>query len=94
MTETLRRDPVTSERLNRGQLLLMSVATGLAVAGNYFAQPLLDMIGRELGLLLTSSAWTRAGWTGVSLLGGTLSTGTLALWALERVRTKSGWSSP
>ncbi|NUW37091.1 MFS transporter [Nonomuraea sp. SMC257] len=26
----------------------MSVATGLAVAGNYFAQPLLDLIGREL----------------------------------------------
>ncbi|GAA4058990.1 MFS transporter [Actinomadura miaoliensis] len=33
----------------RGLLLLMSVATGLAVAGNYFAQPLLDLIGRELG---------------------------------------------
>ncbi|WP_235959403.1 MFS transporter [Actinomadura macrotermitis] len=28
----------------------MSVATGAAVAGNYFAQPLLDLIGRELGL--------------------------------------------
>ncbi|TDD23912.1 MFS transporter [Nonomuraea diastatica] len=28
--------------------MLMSVATGLAVAGNYFAQPLLDLIGREL----------------------------------------------
>jgi predicted MFS family arabinose efflux permease len=53
MTETLRRDPVTSKRLDRGQLLLMSVATGLAVAGNYFAQPLLDMIGRELGLSTT-----------------------------------------
>ncbi|TMR26664.1 MFS transporter [Nonomuraea zeae] len=30
--------------------MLMSVATGLAVAGNYFAQPLLDLIGRELGV--------------------------------------------
>ena len=28
----------------------MSVATGLAVAGNYFAQPLLDVIGGELGI--------------------------------------------
>ncbi|WP_433337447.1 MFS transporter [Spirillospora sp. CA-294931] len=36
--------------LPQGLLLLMSVATGLAVAGNYFAQPLLDLIGRELGL--------------------------------------------
>src|SRR5687768_8777954 len=35
---------------NGGLLLLMSVATGLAVAGNYFAQPLLDLIGRELGI--------------------------------------------
>ncbi|WP_173390930.1 MFS transporter [Actinomadura litoris] len=34
----------------RGLFLLMSVATGLAVAGNYFTQPLLDLIGRELGL--------------------------------------------
>ncbi|TDD96742.1 MFS transporter [Actinomadura rubrisoli] len=30
--------------------MLMSAATGLAVAGNYFAQPLLDLIGRELGV--------------------------------------------
>lgn len=36
--------------LSRGLLLLMSTATGLAVAGNYFAQPLLDLIGRELRL--------------------------------------------
>lgn len=36
--------------LGRGTLLLMSVATGLSVAGNYFAQPLLDVIGRDLHL--------------------------------------------
>ena len=36
--------------MSRGLLLLMSVATGLAVAGNYFTQPLLDLIGRELRL--------------------------------------------
>ncbi|WP_204358846.1 MFS transporter [Streptosporangium sp. 'caverna'] len=36
--------------MSRGLLLLMSVATGLAVAGNYFTQPLLDLISRELGI--------------------------------------------
>ncbi|WP_440069954.1 MFS transporter [Streptosporangium sp. OZ121] len=42
--------PRTGGGLSHGLLLLMSVATGLAVAGNYFAQPLLDLIGRELGV--------------------------------------------
>ncbi|SFK96196.1 Predicted arabinose efflux permease, MFS family [Streptosporangium canum] len=42
--------------LSRGLLLLMSVATGLAVAGNYFAQPLLDLIGREMGIGPSSAA--------------------------------------
>ncbi|MEV5572230.1 MFS transporter [Spirillospora sp. NPDC052269] len=36
--------------LSRGLLVLMATATGLAAAGNYFAQPLLDLIGRELHL--------------------------------------------
>lgn len=35
--------------LSRGLLLLMWVAAGLAVAGNYFMQPLLDLIGRKMG---------------------------------------------
>ncbi|MBW5254813.1 MFS transporter [Streptomyces sp. P01-B04] len=48
--------PGPDHGLSRGLLLLMSVATGLAVAGNYFAQPLLDLIGRELGLGSTSAA--------------------------------------
>ncbi|MEU4970477.1 MFS transporter [Streptomyces smyrnaeus] len=46
----------------RGLLLLMAVATGLSCAGNYFAQPLLDLISRDLhigttlaGLLVTAS---------------------------------------
>ncbi|WP_198653598.1 MFS transporter [Actinocorallia populi] len=42
--------------LSRGLLLLMSVATGLAVSGNYFAQPLLDLIGREFGIGPSSAA--------------------------------------
>ncbi|RXS79321.1 MFS transporter [Streptomyces sp. TM32] len=50
------KEPVTGDTsatgpgLGRGTLLLMSVATGLSVAGNYFAQPLLDVIGRDLHL--------------------------------------------
>ncbi|MFJ8674125.1 MFS transporter [Streptomyces sp. NPDC093589] len=43
-------------RLGRGTLLLMSTATGLSVAGNYFAQPLLDVIGRDLHLSSATAA--------------------------------------
>lgn len=50
--------PRTDGGLSRGLLLLMSAATGLAVAGNYFAQPLLDLIGRELRLGPTLAALT------------------------------------
>ncbi|MDP9847475.1 MFS transporter [Streptosporangium lutulentum] len=39
--------------LSRGLLLLMAAATGLSVANNYFAQPLLDLLGRELQLSTT-----------------------------------------
>ncbi|MEO3889989.1 MFS transporter [Nonomuraea sp. B5E05] len=46
MTTTPHRDG----GLSHGLLLLMSVATGLAVAGNYFAQPLLDLIRQDLRL--------------------------------------------
>lgn len=46
----------TTTRLPHGLLLLMSAATGLAVAGNYFAQPLLDLIGRDLGLAPSAAA--------------------------------------
>lgn len=49
-------------RLGRGLLLLMAAATGLSVAGNYFAQPLLDLISRDLhigttlaGLIVTAA---------------------------------------
>ena len=40
--------------LTPGLVPIMSVATGLAVAGNYYAQPLLPAIAREMGL---SAAW-------------------------------------
>ncbi|MFT2019845.1 MFS transporter [Streptomyces sp. 796.1] len=40
----------TEAGIGRGLLLLMSVAAGLSVAGNYFAQPLLDTIGDDLGI--------------------------------------------
>lgn len=37
-------------KLSAPLLLLMSIATGLAVAGNYYAQPLLSTIASDLGL--------------------------------------------
>ena len=36
--------------LTHGMVLLMSVATGIAVAGNYYAQPLLNTIATEFGV--------------------------------------------
>ena len=39
-----------TSRLPRSLVLLMAMATGLAVASNYYAQPLLQMIGKELGI--------------------------------------------
>lgn len=41
----------------RGTVLLMSVAVGLCVAANYYAQPLLDTIAHELGMSSTAAAW-------------------------------------
>ncbi|MFV2172634.1 MFS transporter [Actinomadura sp. LOL_016] len=46
----------TRPHMSRGLLLLMSTATGSAVANNYFAQPLLDLIGRELGIGASATA--------------------------------------
>lgn len=56
MTTSSHPSPHPRGGLPRGMLLLMSAATGLAVAGNYFAQPLLDLIGRELGIGPSSAA--------------------------------------
>ncbi|MFI5716564.1 MFS transporter [Nocardia sp. NPDC051750] len=48
--------PESGSGLPPGLLLLMSVATGLIVAGNYFAQPLLDVIRHDLGLSTGTAA--------------------------------------
>lgn len=53
---TTRSAEPAERRLGKGLLTLMSVATGLSVAGNYYAHPLLDVIGRDLHLGTTTSA--------------------------------------
>ncbi|MFC9789668.1 MFS transporter [Rhodococcus sp. NPDC127528] len=55
-TRTAERVPAADAGLSRGLLLLMSVATGLVVAGNYFAQPLLDVIRQDLDLSTSTAA--------------------------------------
>ncbi|RKT88996.1 Predicted arabinose efflux permease, MFS family [Saccharopolyspora antimicrobica] len=40
----------------RGTVLLLSVAVGLCVASNYYAQPLLDTIARDLGMTAASAS--------------------------------------
>ncbi|WP_223263582.1 hypothetical protein [Rhodococcus sp. MTM3W5.2] len=58
MTRTTPRAaaPEAPGGLSRGLLLLMSVSTGLVAAGNYFAQPLLDVIRQDLQLSTSTAA--------------------------------------
>ena len=47
----------TTQGLSPALILLMSVATGLAVASNYYAQPLLDTIARAFNLSAGSAGF-------------------------------------
>ena len=47
----------TIQGLSPALILLMSVATGLAVASNYYAQPLLDTIARAFNLSASSAGF-------------------------------------
>ncbi|MHA6672612.1 MFS transporter [Enterobacter mori] len=47
----------TTQGLSPVLILLMSVATGLAVASNYYAQPLLDTIARAFNLSASSAGF-------------------------------------
>ncbi|MEG5551654.1 MFS transporter [Enterobacter wuhouensis] len=47
----------TTHGLSPALILLMSVATGLAVASNYYAQPLLDTIARAFDLSASSAGF-------------------------------------
>ena len=51
-----RADAETARGPGRGTVLLMSVAVGLCVAANYYAQPLLDTIARDLQLSSASAS--------------------------------------
>ncbi|MFJ7885302.1 MFS transporter [Pseudomonas sp. NPDC096917] len=46
---------VATKPLSTALILLMAIATGLAVASNYYAQPLLHTIAKELGLSMESA---------------------------------------
>lgn len=47
----------SSQGLSRSLILLMSIATGLAVASNYYAQPLLDTIARNFSLSASTAGF-------------------------------------
>ncbi len=47
--------PPAAEPLSRPLVLIMAVATGLAVACNYYAQPLLPTLAKDLGLSTTKA---------------------------------------
>ncbi|WP_300719827.1 MFS transporter [Pseudomonas sp.] len=47
--------PAATKPLSTALILLMATATGLAVASNYYAQPLLHTIAQELGLSMSSA---------------------------------------
>ncbi|WP_296244514.1 MFS transporter [uncultured Enterobacter sp.] len=47
----------TTQGLSPALILLMSVATGLAVASNYYAQPLLDTIARAFNLSASAAGF-------------------------------------
>jgi hypothetical protein len=63
----LRYIAVSSPSLDRRVVLLLAVACGASVANLHYAQPLLDVIARDLGVSsgaagLLVTCWTAAAW--------------------------------
>ncbi|EFK7016464.1 MFS transporter [Escherichia coli] len=50
-----------NHELSPALIVLMSIATGLAVASNYYAQPLLDTIARNFSLSASSAGFIATG---------------------------------
>jgi len=55
LSDPLAKSP--SKRLTRGVMLLFAVAAGAAVGNLYWAQPLLDLIGHDLGASPNQVGW-------------------------------------
>ncbi|RBE43622.1 MFS transporter, partial [Xanthomonas oryzae pv. oryzae] len=51
----MRTEPSTHPPLPRRLVLLMAAATGLAVASNYYAQPLLETLAQAFGIQVRSA---------------------------------------
>lgn len=69
--------------------LLLAFVSGAAVANVYYAQPLLDDLGSQLGMSAAALGWVttapQGGWTGASVVGVACAVAALAVGAGDRL---------